>query len=334
MNNIYNDKRCSVGVWDDSVPGIVYDENGVSNYALMLKKLIESYPRGSIGEKRWSSILNDVRRKSSGKKYDCIVGISGGTDSCYLSYLLKKKYNLNPLAVNLDNGWNSDIALKNIKRVVSKLNIDLETFVIDYEEIKDLLRCYMIAGLPWIDSPTDLAIKASLYKIALKEHINYIFRGNDFRSEGMQPREWTYSDGKQLLHIHKLFGNTKLKTYPNLTIFNQIKYSFLFRIKSLYPYYYLDYKKSEAKKFLKEYFDWEDYGGHHFENRFTKFAIGYWQYKKFNIDKRIISFSAQIISSDLDRAEAIEKLKEPPYPESEMNIDREFIIKKLDFSIK
>jgi hypothetical protein len=240
---------------------------------------------------------------------------------------------LKPLAVNFDNGWNSDISVKNIKRMTQALNIDLETYVINYEEIKDLIRCYMKAGLPWVDIPTDLAIKAVLYKIAGREEVKYILRGNDFRSEGTQPREWTYGDGRQLKYIHKKFGRGKLKTFPNYTIPNLVYYSLVKKIKSIYPFYYLEYSKKNAQKFLQEKFGWEYYGGHHFENLFTRFVISYWLYEKFGIDKRIITLSAQVVTGEITRVEALKMLSVKPYNESEKSMFIEYVLKKLDFKL-
>ena len=156
-------KRCKKGLWDTSIPDIRFDSNGISNYYYTLEKMNEEYPKDEIGKKNWSKILNKIRNNST-DKYDCLIGVSGGTDSSYLLHIAKKEWGLNPLAVNLDNGWSTDIAVKNIKKVTSALEIDLETYVIDYEEVKSVLRSYVKAGLPWIDGPTDLAIKSILYK--------------------------------------------------------------------------------------------------------------------------------------------------------------------------
>ena len=324
-------KICTRGVWDESVPGIKFDENGVSNYARLMDKLVEAYPRGEKGKTEWHRIINLIRKSGEKNKYDCIIGISGGTDSSYLLWLAKE-YGLRPLAVNLDNGWNSDISVKNIKKMTDALGIDLITYVIDYEEIKDLNRCYMKAGLPWVDIPTDLAIKAVLYKIAAGEGVNFILRGNDFRSEGTQPREWTYGDGKQLKYIHDKFGRVKLRTFPNYRMQNLIYYSILKKIKSIYPFYYLEYTKKEAREFLIEKFGWEYYGGHHFENIFTRFVISYWLYEKFGIDKRKITFSAQIISGEMSRTQSLDLLRNKPYDEKEKLYLLEYVLKKLDFN--
>lgn len=323
-----NNQLCRLGVWDSSIPGISFDQNGVSNYAHLFKTLTDHYPRGESGKEKWEQIVNQIQKNKN--KYNCIIGVSGGTDSSYLLYLAKK-YNLRPLAVNLDNGWSSDIAVKNIKKITNALDIDLETYVIDYEEIKDLLRSYMLAGMPWIDLPTDLAIKAILYRIARRENISYILRGNDFRSEGTQPREWTYGDGKQLKYIHKKFGKLKkLKTFPNYTLSNLIYNGFIANIKSIYPYYYIDYNKQNAQEFLIKEYNWEYYGGHHHENIFTKFAISYWLYEKFQIDKRIISLSAQILSGAITREEALKQLSAKPYNSQTIEKEINYVLKKLD----
>jgi N-acetyl sugar amidotransferase len=323
--------RCEKGLWDESIPGIKFDENGVSNYAKMFQKFIELYPRGENGLTEWENWLRKIRKDGKNKKYDCIVGVSGGTDSCYLLYLATK-YNLRPLAVNLDNGFSSRIAVENIKKVTNALKIDLETFVIDYEEVKAVLRAYIKASLPWIDGPTDLAIKAALYQVAEREGVKYIFNGSDFRSEGKQPTEWTYSDSRQMLYVLKKFEQAKLKSFPYYTIFQFIRFGYLKKIKMLRPYYFLDYEKRKAQEFLKEEFGWEYYGGHHHENIFTRFAISYWLPEKFNIDKRIITLSALVMNGEISREEALNELKQDPYNASEMLYDKEYVLKKLDMT--
>lgn len=324
-------KVCVRGVWDESIPGIEFDKDGISNYAHLFDRLVEEYPRGEKGKLAWDEIVEKIKLHGKGKKYDCIVGVSGGTDSCYLLHMAKTYYGLKPLAVILDNGWNSDIAVKNIKKVALKLNIDLITYVIDYEEIKDLIRVFMFGGIPWIDTPTDLAIKAILYKISAKEKIKYLLRGNDFRSEGTQPIEWTGGDARVLKHLHKKYGETKLKTFPNYTLFNLMYYGFIKGIKSIYPYYYLDYQKKSAQEILKNEYNWEYYGGHHYENIFTKFVMSYWLPVKFNIDKRKISLSAQILSKAIGRDAAIDELKILPYNKDGIDNTIKYVIKKLDF---
>lgn len=324
-------KVCKLGVWDESVPGIEFDENGASNYAKLFQTLVEAYPRGKKGKAEWLRIIDKIKHDGKNKNYDCIIGVSGGTDSSYLLHLAKD-IKLRPLAVNLDNGWSSDIAVKNIKIMTNQLGIDLETYVIDYEEIKDLLRSYIVACLPWIDQPTDLAIMAIMYKIAAREGIKYVLRGNDFRSEGSQPREWTYGDGRQLKAVHRKYGKVKLKSFPNYTFTSLMYYGFVRGIKSIYPYYYIEYNKNKAQEFLKETYGWQYYGGHHHENLFTKFAIAYWLYEKFGIDKRKITYSAQILSGEISRDYAISEINKTPYSNEEIDQLLSFVLKKLDIS--
>lgn len=324
-------KVCTRGVWDESVPGIVFDNEGISNYAHLFQTLVEAYPRGLKGQLEWSRLVQLIKKEGKTKQYDCVIGVSGGTDSSYMLHLARE-YGLRPLAVNLDNGWNSDISVKNIKKMTDKLNIDLETYVIDYEEIKNLLRSYILAGLPWIDIPTDLAIKAVLYKIAAREGIKYVLRGNDFRSEGSQPEEWTYGDGRQLNYVHKKFGNVRLKTFPNYTLSSLLYYGFIRKIKSIYPFYYLEYNKNNAQEFLIKKYNWQYYGGHHYENHFTKFAISYWLYEKFGIDKRKITLSAQVLSKEISRESALEEISEIPYNINEVEQTLGFVLKKLEIS--
>jgi N-acetyl sugar amidotransferase len=324
-------QRCLLGVWDDSIPGIKFDENGISNYAKMFQKFTELYPRGVIGMANWEEWLKRIKNDGKNRRYDCIVGVSGGTDSCYLLYIANK-YGLRPLAVNLDNGFSSKTAVENIKKVTNALKIDLETYVIDYEEVKAVLRAYIKASLPWIDGPTDLAIKAALYRIAEREGVNYIFNGSDFRSEGKQPTEWTYSDARQLLYLLKKYEHIKLKSFPYYTILQFIRFGYLKKIKMLRPYYYLDYEKGKAQEFLKQEYNWEYYGGHHHENIFTRFAISYWLPEKFGIDKRIITLSALVMNGEITREQALNELKQDPYNPDEMRYDKEYVLKKIEMT--
>lgn len=333
MKNQFKEyKICTRGIWDTTVPGITFDENGVSNYAKMLDKLIEISPEGEVGNSYWENIVDRMKENGKGKKYDCIIGVSGGTDSSYLLHIAKKRYSLRTLAVNLDNGWSSEIAVQNIKKVTKALDIDLETYVIDYEEVKAVLRAYIKARLPWIDGPTDNAIRSVLFKIASREKIKYVLSGSDFRSEGKQPSEWTYTDTKQMLYVIKKYEGIKLKSYPYQSLVDMVNSSLVKKIKDYRPFNHIEYEKQPAQDLLKSEYRWEYYGGHHHENIFTRFAIGYWMPKKFGIDKRIVTLSAQVLTSQISRESALEMMKQPPYDEDLMERDKEYIIKKLDLS--
>lgn len=323
-------QRCKIGLWDTTIPGIKFDAEGVSNYCRMQLSLMNLYPRGRQGLEEWEQIVQKMKNHGVGKRYDCIVGISGGTDSSYLMHIAHE-YGLRTLAVNLDNGWNSDIAVKNMRRITSALNFDLETWVIDYEEVKAVLRAYIFAALPWIDSPTDIAIKAALYKVAVREKVEYVLNGSDFRSEGKQPLAWTYSDTKQLKYLVKRFNRYKLKTFPTQSLFSYLLYGFVYKIKVVRPLYFIPYQKSLAKNLLQEKYGWIDYGGHHHENIYTKFAIAYWLPEKFGIDKRIITYSAQVLSGDISREEAIALVNNSPFDKFKIQNDINYVLKKLDF---
>jgi len=324
-------KICRKGIWDTTVPGITFDENGVSNFCRMQESMMKQYPRGEKGLKDWEAIVSKMKKDGKGKRYDCIIGISGGTDSSYLLHI-SKEYGLRVLAVNLDNGWNSDFAVKNIKVVTSALNYDLETHVIDYEEVKIVLRSYILAGLPWVDSPTDIAIKSALYKAASREGLNYVLNGGDFRSEGKQPLTWTYTDTKQLKYIVKKFSNSKIPSYPTLSLVHWAYYGLIKKIYAIRPLYFLPYEKKTAKELLQKKYGWNDYGGHHHENVFTKFIISYWLPVKFGIDKRIITYSAQVLSGEMSREEAMTLFSIPPYNNQKIEADISYVLKKLDLS--
>jgi N-acetyl sugar amidotransferase len=324
---------CSLGVWDESIPGITFDENGISNYAHIFQNMLEHFPRGVKGLEDWKLLVQKMKAQGKNRKYDCIIGVSGGTDSSYLLHFAIEN-GLRPLAVYLDNGWGSDISVKNIKKLIGPLKIDLETYVIDYEEVVDVLKSYMRARLPWVDSPTDLAIKAVLYKIAKREGIKYILIGHDFRSEGFQPNEWTYSDAKQMKYLTRKYGDRKLKSFPYLSIWSFGFLSLIMGIKLVRPFFYIHYTKNEAKSLLIEKYNWEDYGGHHYENIFTKFIISYWLYEKFGIDKRKITLSSQILSGEISREKALSELNKIPYNLDKLAMDIEYITKKLKMSVE
>lgn len=324
-------QRCKLGIWDNSIPGIRFDENGISNYAKIQLSMMNDYPLGDTGFAQWLNIALKIKGRGTGNRYDCIIGVSGGTDSSYLLHVAHK-FGLRPLAVNLDNGWNSDIAVKNIKKVTSALGIDLETYVIDYEEIKDLLRSFIRANLLWIDNPTDLAIQSILFKIANREKVKYILIGNDFRSEGKQPTEWTYGDQKLLRHIHRKYGEVRLNTYPLLSLPALVWLGYFRKIKMIPPFNYLDYDKGTAREMLVRNYGWEYYGEHHHENLFTKWAIGYWGYEKMKADKRLITYSAQILNNKISREEALEIVSRKPYDPEKIEQETAYVLKKLEIS--
>ena len=290
-------------------------------------------PNDERGTEILNNIVKKIKEKGKNNEYDVIVGVSGGTDSTYLLHLCKK-LGLKPLAVHLDNGWNTAISVTNLRNVLETLNVDLYTYVINWKEFQSILLAQLKSGLPWADGPTDIAIVASLYKIAAKFNVPYIFVGNNFRTEGKQPTPWTYSDGKMLKFINKKFGNGNFKTYPNLPIHKLIDYTLVKKIKMIRPFYFIPFNKSEAKIMISKNYGWRDYGGHHHENIFTRYIIGVWLSQKFNIDKRKVTLSAYIRNGEYTREEALEELKTPPYSEKLMAEDHEYIAKKLGINLE
>ncbi|MCD4780261.1 MAG: N-acetyl sugar amidotransferase [Candidatus Omnitrophica bacterium] len=322
---------CTRCVMDTSIPGITFDEKGVCNYCEIHDRLEKHFPQNEVGEKYCRDWVTRIKKDGQKNEYDCVVGVSGGTDSCYLLYLAKE-WGLRPLAVNLDNGWNSQIAVSNIKKCTRALGIDLRTYVINWEEIRDILVSFLKASIPWADAPTDTAITSALYKIAAEENIRYVLIGADFRTEGKQPSEWTYCDGRLVKSVHKRFGKLPMKTFPNLTIMNLLYYGFIKGIKNIRPLYYLTYNKQEARKFLEDQYGWEYYGGHHYESIFTSFVLTVLLPEKFHADKRKVTYSAQIRSGFRDRQKALEDLQKPPLSAKEREEAIKYVTKKLGLS--
>jgi N-acetyl sugar amidotransferase len=313
---------------DDSVPDIVFDDSGICNYCKQFDAIENDSPNDQRGEIILQESLAKIKKTGIKNKYDILVGVSGGVDSMYLVQFAVNN-GLRVLAVNFDNGWHSEIAVSNIKTCLEKLGVDLITYVVEYDEMKDILLSYLKANIPWVDGPTDLALVATLYHVASKNKIRYIYVGNNFRNEGKQPDSWTHTDSRQIKHIQRRFGNKKLKTFPNLTLFQLIRFGYIMGIKMIRPLNFMRYSKSEAKRMLEKEYGWKDYGGHHHESAFTKFVITYWLPIKFGIDKRKITYSAQIRSGMLDRKVALELLEKPSYNPQLIEEEKRYVIKKL-----
>jgi len=323
---------CSKCLITSKVPDVTFDKNGICNYCKVHDALSQAYPMGEAGQEILKNKVEKIKKDGLKLKYDVIVGASGGTDSSYLLYLTKN-LGLRPLAVHLDNGWNTEISVVNLRNTLETLDINLKSYIINWEVFKDILRAQLYSNLPWADIPTDLAIISALYKTANEYGVKHIFVGNNFRTEGKQPTEWTYGDYKQLRHIYSLFGNNKkLDSYPTLPISNLLWYSGVKRITMTRPLYFVNYNKKVAKELLKKELKWRDYGGHHHENIFTRYIIGHWLPKKFQIDKRIITLSAYIRNGELSREAAVEELKENPYPLKMVQSDEDYIKKKLNLT--
>jgi N-acetyl sugar amidotransferase len=309
---------CSRCIYDDRVSSIYFDEQGVCNYCRQLEGLVKEYGTGqSKGERQFVEILDHIKKTGRGKRYDCIVGVSGGTDSSYLVYLAKE-WGLRPLAVHYDNTWNSAIATMNIHRVLKSLNVDLYTHVVANKEADDIFRSFFFSGVAEIEASTDLGYAYLLRKVAAKYSIKYILEGHSFVEEGITPLGKNYFDGRYIQAIHQKFGRQAIPTYPLMTFSRFIKSALLNQIKFIRPLWYIKYSKQNAKIFLSEKFGWQYYGGHHLENRMTAFYHSVYLPQKFGSDMRNNTLSAQVRNGSISRAEAWKEYNTPPQIEDEL----------------
>lgn len=321
---------CSRCIYDESVPSITFDEHGVCNYCTMVDQLVEEYQTGRPeGERRIQEIITKIKDDGRGKKYDCVIGVSGGTDSSYMVHWAMQN-GLRPLAVHYDNTWNTAIATENIRKVLTKLDVDLFTLVVNNKEIDDVFRSFFLADVPEIDASTDLALAETMYRAASKYKVKYVLEGHSFLAEGISPLGKNYFDGKYIQSIHKKFGRLPLKTYPLMTFGKFIKWTAFKRIQKIRPLWYIEYNKEDAKAFLEREYGWEYYGGHHLENRMTAFNHSYYFPKKFHVDYRNNTLAAAVRSGILARDEAIDEYyNKPPYLEPEL---LSYFKKRLGFS--
>lgn len=321
---------CTRCIYDESIPSISFDEKGVCNYCHMVDSLIEEYQTGKPeGEKTINELVERIKKDGKGKQYDCVVGVSGGTDSSYMVYWALK-HGLRPLAVHYDNTWNTAIATENIRKVLTKLKVDLFTHVINNKEADDIFKAFFIAGVPEIEASTDLALAETMYRAAAKYKVKYVIEGHSFIAEGISPLGKNYFDGKYISSIHKKFGKLPMKTYPLMTFWKFIKWTALYRIKKIRPLWYIKYSKEDARTFLEKEFGWEYYGGHHLENRMTSFFHSIYCPQKFHVDYRNNSLSASVRSGQISRKDAIEEYyNHPPYIEQEL---LGYFKKRLGFS--
>jgi len=321
---------------DTSDPVITFDSNGFCNHC---NSALEIAPRiwfpDERGEKKLNDIAGKIRKEGRKKEYDCIIGLSGGVDSSYITYLAKIKLGLRPLVVHVDCGWNSELAVKNIENITKCLDIELHTFVVNWEEMKDLQRAFFRASLPDMDIPQDHAIFAALYKWASKNDVSYVFNGLNYATEIILPTSWGYQamDLRHLKSVNRHFGEKRLRDYPTVSFFERyIYYNFIRRMKIVTPLNYINYNKDEAIDIMTRELGWTYYGGKHHESRFTKFFQGYYLPHKFGFDKRRAHLSSLVISGQMTRDRALEEIKSDVYTEAELNDDLEYVAKKLDWT--
>ena len=323
---------------DTSDSKIIFDELGICDHCRTFDCDIKpKWDTSSIGKKKIVKISDDIKVAGSGKEFDCIIGMSGGVDSSYLVYLATKELGLKPLVFHVDAGWNSQQAVHNIEQITDRLGLDLYTEVIDWEEMKDLQLSFFKSGVPHIDTPQDHAFFATMYKFANKHGIKHILTGGNYSTECIRnPIEWMYfqSDVRQIKDIHKKFGRTKLKNFPLTNIlWHKIYLPYFKGIKVYRPLDFMPYDKEEATQRLVNEFGYQRYAQKHFESRFTRFYESYWLPEKFGFDTRKVQFSSLILTGQMTRADALEKLKVPAYDPDTIEHDFEYIANKLEISI-
>ncbi|MBU2704612.1 N-acetyl sugar amidotransferase [Zooshikella marina] len=306
---------CSRCIYDTNIPNILFDSKGVCSYCAQIEELNEKFPNDERGKEKLNGLISQIKKDGKNKKYDALIGVSGGCDSSYLMHLMTKKYGLRLLAVHFDNTWNSTIATENIHNLTDCLGIDLYTYVVDANEFDDIIVSFLKAGVKDIETPTDIGLATTMNMAAEKYGIKYKIDGHSFRTEGIAPMDWIYMDAKYIKSVHKVHGKLKIKTFPNLWLYKQIKWMIFSRIKSIRPLYYLNYDKENAKKILSEEYGWKWYGGHHLENRTAAFFHSYFFPKRWNIDFRIAGYSAYCRDGRMTREEALSLMEQEPHME-------------------
>ena len=325
---------CTRCVLDTSDPFIEFDKKGHCNHCNdYFERIKDLSYKGEESDLKLTELVADIKKRSKGNKYDCLIGISGGVDSCYVAYKVKE-LGLNPLAVHMDNGWNSEAAVHNIETICTKMGIDYECFVLDWQEFKDLQLSFLKASIVEVEIPTDIAIQGALHQTAAKYGIKTIISGGNYASEGLLPESWFYNpkDAKLLKAIQKKFGSQKLKTFPFFDWKREFYYKFVKGIQIKYILNFLPYNKDEAKVLLENELGWRYYGGKHYESKYTGFVQSYIQPVKFKADYRIATLATQICSGQVTREDAIEELKKPSYDNETLKIEQEYIAKKFDLS--
>lgn len=330
---------CSSCVMDTSDSMIVFDHDGVCDHCNTFKSVtLPNWDIGKFGEAQLAALVDDIKREGRGKDFDCIIGMSGGIDSSYLTYIAKEIMGLRPLVFHVDAGWNSQIAVNNIERIIDGLGLDLFTEVIDWQEVRDVQLAFFKSGVPHIDTPQDHAFFATMYKFATEHKVKYILTGANLSTECIRnPIQWMYyqSDSRQLLDIHRKFGTRPLKTFPVTSIlWHKVWLPYFKGIKVVRPLNMVPYIKEEAKKLLMDRFGWQPYPQKHFESRFTKFYESYWLPKRFGYDVRRVQYSSLIVTGQMTREEALELLQQPSYDEATISQELEFVANKLDITVE
>jgi N-acetyl sugar amidotransferase len=327
-------QRCTFCIMDTTDPEIVFDDHGRCNHCKRQEYLQQTrgYRKG-ISEVELSEIIETIKQKQKNKNYDVVVGVSGGVDSAYaLEYSVN--LGLRVLAVHVDAGWNSEIAVSNIEKLCNALNVDLHTIVIDWSQMKELQRAFILSGLPNLDIPQDHVFMAGVFKFAFKNKVKYMINGSNFATEGILPTSWGYDamDYRFIKSVYKIHGRkTSIRRLPKLNLIEYSLYNLF--IKRINLLNYIQYSKTDALNHLSNKYKWNYYGGKHYESRFTKFFQSYYLVKKYGFDKRIAHLSSQIVNKEIERELALSSIMHSINPtEHSFSSDLDFVLKKTEIS--
>jgi N-acetyl sugar amidotransferase len=315
---------------DTTDPDIEFDENGVCSHCKNYDRLEQSLMPQEKRQEALIRIVDMIKTKGKGKEYDCVIGVSGGEDSTYVAYLAKT-LGLRPIAIHVDNGWDSELAVSNVEKVLKKLGFDLYTYVIDWEEFRDLQVAFLKSSTPDAEQPTDHAIWTVLFKVAAERNLPILI-GHNFVTEIVFPYNWSYgiNDWRYIKDVSEKHGNVKLNKYPHLNFFKwSIYYPYIRRVKVINILHYVNFNKNEIDQILREKLDWRSYGVKHYESIYTRWFQGYYLPQKFNIDQRRAYLSALVNAGQISRQAALEEIQTPPLDSEILENDMEYVIKKL-----
>lgn len=337
----YNEyKICSNCIMDTKDPNITFDERGWCDYCNNFdKNILPSWHTDSRGEAELLRVAAKIRKDGEGRDFDCIIGLSGGLDSSYCTYIVKEKMGLRPLLFHVDAGWNTDQAVGNIEKLVDGLGLDLYTEVINWEEMKDLQVAFLKSQIADQDIPQDTAFFSMLYKFARQHKIKYVLTGGNYSTECCrEPDEWGAYPGIDktlILDIHSKFGKRPLKTFPIVDIFTyKIYYKYALGMEVFRPLNCVSYIKRDAEKELGDLFGWKPFQHKHHESRFTRFYEDYWMPRKFGYEKRRAHFSSLIMTGQMTRQEALDRIAKPELDEHFLHQEFEYVAHKLDLSVQ
>lgn len=330
---------CTNCIMDTSDSNIVFDEDGICDYCNNYKNyIVPSWSNDNIDLELLSPIIEKIKSDGKNKSHDCIIGVSGGLDSSYTVYVTKEILGLRPLLIHVDAGWNTDQAVGNIEKLVDGLNLDLHTEVIDWEEMKNLQKAFLKSQVADQDLPQDTAFFSALYAFAIKNKIKYVFTGANYSTECCrEPEEWGAYPGidkKLILDIFEKHGDGKLNSFPLVDILiYKIIYRYVFGMNVIKPLNHVRYIKAEAEVILEKKFAWKKFLHKHHESRFTRFYEDYWMPRKFGYEKRRAHYSSLIMTGQLLRKTALERISKPLMDEQFYVNEFEFVANKLGFTV-